>query len=270
MRKWGGENIAQLVKNKIIQSGAILEIYDYEKGYLVGFSKNDSKGGMGRKADFKSDNYEEHRKQVLSRAKRDLRRLINSNVGMYGDQYTTKFLTLTFGENITVLDQANSEFTKFIKRLNYKVFKTKKAQLKYNVVIEFQERGAIHYHVIFYNMPYVKQIDIMQLWGNGIIDIRKVDEIDNVGAYVSEYLGDPQKEQGKQEGDSRLEGRKSYFSSRGLYKPIEITDKKMVEVVLATLPNEKLTYSAEFNNEYLGDISYKQYNLNNVKYKGGE
>lgn len=258
------------MKNKIVQSGAILELYEYEKGYLIGFSKNDSEGGMGRKADFKSDNYEEHRKQVLSRAKRDLKWLINSNVGMYGEQFTTKFLTLTFGENITDLDMANYEFKKFIKRLNYKVFKTKKSMLKYNVVIEFQERGAIHYHAIFYNMPYIKQIDLLKLWGNGIIDIRKVEEIDNVGAYVSEYLGDPNKEQGKQEGDSRLEGRKSYFSSRGLYKPIVITDKKMVEVVRATLPVEKLTYSAEFNNEYLGDISYKQYNLNGTKYEGGE
>lgn len=141
--------------------------------------------------------------------------------------------------------------------------------LKYNVVIETQERGAIHYHVIIYNMPYVKQKVIQDSWDNGIVDIRKIDDIDNVGAYVSEYLGNPQKKQGKEDGNSILQGRKSYFSSRGLFKPIEITDKKMVEVVRATLPKDLLTYSAEFSNEYLGNILYKQYNLNDTNFKGG-
>ena len=162
---------------------------------------------------------------------------------------------------VTDVKVANYEFTKFIKRLNYLVFDTKKANLKYNAVIEFQKRGAIHYHVIIYNMPFTKQKIIEKTWGNGFIKINKIDNVDNVGAYVAEYLGQAEKGQGHDIEDDRLQGKKSYFSSRGLYKPIEITDKKIVETVAAALPLENLTYAADFENEHLGNITYKQYNL---------
>lgn len=247
------------MKKKIVQSGDIIEIYEYSKGYLKDYEN--TRADSGRKIDYESTDYDKHRKQVLQRAKRDLRRLVNSNHGQYGSQFTSKFLTLTFGENVTDLDVANYEFKKFILRLNYLVFNTKKSNLKYNVVIEFQERGAIHYHIIIYNMPFIKQKQVLELWGNGIVWINKIDDIGNVGAYVADYLGDEDKEQGHNVEDSRLKGRKSYFSSRGLYKPIEFTDEKTVETVGTALPSRNLTHSAQFENEHLGHISYRQYNL---------
>lgn len=238
---------------KIVQAGDIIEVYEYTKGYLKGYDVDGEKV-KGRKADYISENYQEHRKQVIQRAKRDLRRLINANHGQYGKEFTSKFLTLTFGDNITDIEAANYEFTKFIQRLNYLTFGNKKANLKYNAVIEFQERGAIHYHVIIYNIPYVKHDIIEKTWGNGWVWINKIENVDNVGAYVTEYMG-------KDLDDERLQGKKSYFSSRGLFKPIEITDKKIVETVAAALPFEKLKYSSQFDNDYLGTISYEQYNL---------
>ena len=250
------------VTKKIIQSGDIIEIYEYSKGYLKGYELTDSeKVRNGRKKGEKSNNYDEHRKQVLQRAKKNLRRLINANVGQYGEEFTAKFLTLTFKDNVQDIEQANYEFKKFIQRLNYKLYGTKKANLKYTCVVEFQKRGAIHYHVIIYNMPYVKANDISNIWGNGFIKINKIDDIDNVGAYVSEYLGQAEKGQGKDVADDRLQGKKSYFSSRGLFKPIELTDKKIVETVAAALPSENLVYSATYENEHVGTITYKQYNL---------
>ena len=259
MRYKGGEILIERVKSKIIQSGDIIEIYEYSKGYLKGYEN--TRADSGRKIDYESTDYEKHRKQVLQRAKRDLRRLINSNHGQYGSQFTSKFLTLTFGDVVTDVEVANYEFKKFMQRLNYLVFDTKKANLKYNAVIEFQKRGAIHYHVIIYNMPFTKQKIIEKTWGNGFIKINKIDNVDNVGAYVAEYLGQAEKGQGHDIEDDRLQGKKSYFSSRGLYKPIEITDKKIVETVAAALPLENLTYAADFENEHLGNITYKQYNL---------
>ena len=247
------------VYKKIIYSGDVIEVYEYDKGYLKGYENNNA--DTGRKSDYKSENYEEHRKQVLQRAKKNLRRLINANVGQYGKEFTAKFLTLTFKDNVKDLDKANYEFKKFIQRLNYYCFGVKKNNLKYTCVVEFQKRGAIHYHVIIYNMPYIKANDIANVWGNGFIKINKIDDIDNVGAYVAEYLGNAEKGQGKDVLDDRLQGKKSYFSSRGLFKPLEITDKKKVEQVAAALPLENLTYTANFENEHLGNITYKQYNL---------
>ena len=254
------------VYKKIVYSGDIIEIYEYDKGYLKGYENNNA--DTGRKSDYKSENYEEHRKQVLQRAKKNLRRLINANVGQYGKEFTAKFLTLTFKDNVKDLDKANYEFKKFIQRLNYHCFGVKKNNLKYTCVVEFQKRGAIHYHVIIYNMPYIKANNIANVWGNGFIKINKIDNIDNVGAYVAEYLGQAEKGQGHDVLDDRLQGKKSYFSSRGLFKPIEITDEKVVEQVAAALPLENLKYTADFENEHLGNITYKQYNLKKMISKG--
>lgn len=243
--------MSELVTKKIIQSGSIVEVYEYSSGYLKGY---ESKGLGGRISGERSDAYEDNRKKHLKRAKANLRRIINANVGQYGEEFTTKFLTLTFKKNNTDLCYANSEFTKFIKRLNYKIFNTKISNLKYTAVLEFQKRGAIHYHVILYNIPYIRANELSQIWGNGFIKINKIDSINNVGAYLAEYLGGD-------EDEKRLEGRRSYFSSRGLMKPLEITDRKIVETVGAALPLEKMIYSATYENEHMGEISYKQYNL---------
>lgn len=252
------------VYKKIIQSGDIIEIYEYSEGYLKGYKLTENEINNRRRTESDSDDTD-IRERSLRRAKTQLRRLINANVGQYGSEFTAKFLTLTFKENVQDIKQANYEFTKFMKRLNYNCFGTKKANLKYTCVVEFQKRGAIHYHVIIYNMPYIKANDIGNVWGNGFIKINRIDDIDNVGAYVSEYLGQAEKGQGHDVEDDRLQGKKSYFSSKGLFKPLEITDKKIVEQVASALPLENLTYSATYENEYVGNIIYRQYNIKGVK-----
>lgn len=259
------------VTHKIIKSGDVLEIYEYSEGYIKGYTLteheiNNRKINNRTRTESNSDDTDS-RERSLKRAKANLRRLINANVGQYGKEFIAKFLTLTFKENIQDIKQANYEFTKFIKRLNYHCFGTKKANIKYTCVIEFQERGAIHYHVIIYNIPYIKASEISNIWGNGFIKINKIDDIANVGAYVAEYLGQVEKGQGHDIEDDRLRGQKSYFSSKGLFKPIEITDKKVVEQVASALPEDFLTYSATYDNEHLGNITYKQYNLKNMNSK---
>lgn len=250
------------VNQKVVISGDIVEVYGYSKGYTKGYQKDISNKALNcRKKDFKSESYVEHRKQVLQRAQRDLRRLINSNAGAYGSEFTTKFLTLTFKDNIVDLDFANAHFQKFIKRLNYAVFKVKRAVLMYSCVVEFQKRGAVHYHLVLYNMPFYDVNLIEDVWGHGFVKINKVEEVDNLGAYVTKYMT-------KDISDPRLEGRKCYFNSRGLIKPTEITERNQVETIAGALPEENLCYDANFESEYLGDISYKQYNLKrlNLKY----
>lgn len=255
------------VTHKIIQSGNIVEIYEYSEGYLKGYSLSDEELKGRSTSDCVLDD-SDSRERALRRAKSNLRRIINANVGQYGQEFTAKFLTLTFREDIRDIKEANYEFKKFIQRLNYKLYGQKGNNLKYTTVIEFQDKnrsGVIHYHTVIYNMPYLKSNEIANVWEKGFIKINKIDEVDNVGAYVGEYLGQVGKGQGKDVHDPRLKGQKSYFSSRGLFKPVEITDKKIVEQVAAALLNEKVSYSAQFENEHLGNISYKQYNLKDLK-----
>lgn len=233
-------------------SGSIVEYYNYEKGYPIGIEAR-NENGRGGKNELTEQEKQENRVKVMSRAKRDLRRIVNSNVGQYGEEFTAKFVTLTFREHITDLRSANAEFKKFIKRLNYFMFKSKKANIKYTVVPEFTKKGRVHYHVIFYNLPYVKADKLAEIWGQGFIKINKIDNCDNVGAYVSKYMTKDNEE---------IKGKKSYFNSRNLFESTEIIEKKKVESLRHSLPLENVTYSATYDNDYLGTITYKQYNFN--------
>lgn len=227
---------------KAVLSGNVIEIYSYEKDVLYGYKDTKKKSSPGRSSVATEEDKTINREKVLSRARKDLRRIINSNIEKY-----SKFLTLTFKDNVQDLDTANYEFKKFIQRLNYHY----KIKIKYSVVIEFQKRGAIHYHAILYNL--LDKLDISKLsnlWINGFIKINSIKDVDNVGAYVCKYM--------TKTDDNRLLGRKMYFNSRNLNKPIEIKESEIVSALVGSLQNQTPKYENKFSNDY-NSINYKQY-----------
>lgn len=249
---------------KYVVSGSVIERYTYEKNQFVGFEvKNkNGKNSNGLKSD-------ENRAISLSRARKIVMRTINSNPCL------NKFLTLTFEENVTDLDYSHNELKKWIKRVNYQVFKTKKSEMKYVAVIEFQKRGAVHYHILC-NLPYIDVNSLAKTWGHGFIKLNKIkgdrgrfgsDECDNVGAYVCKYMT-------KDNDDERLKGRKSYLMSQNLDKPQEIyvgvNEKDLLqqvygfEDVLQCVLN-KDNFSSTYTNEYTGTVIYNQFNLKRMK-----
>jgi hypothetical protein len=252
-------------KNKVIESGDVIEVYQYENYVLTGNDKKSKASGGGSRAPVDEDERAKrdrmNEERASRRAKQNLRRLINANVGKYGE--TSKFLTLTFKENVQDLEWANGEFKKFVQRLNYRLFK-KRSGLKYVCVVEFQGRGAVHYHVIFFNMPYVPVNEVAEVWGHGFVKLNKIDEVDNVGAYVVKYMGkdfDPDDDPGSGGKKRRDKGKKRYFASRGLIKPKEraINEKELNELAARLAPRK--VFESEFQNEHLGTIRYTQYNM---------
>lgn len=237
---------------RVIIAGNQIEIYKYENDIIYGF-KDKKKKSKGRQSVASEEDKEVNREKVFKRARTELRRLINSNV-----EEDSKFLTLTFKDNVTDLDFANNEFKKFIKRLNYHF----NIKVKYSCVIEFQKRGAIHYHVILYNLR--GKIDLHKLssiWSNGFIKLNKIKGVDNVGAYICKYM--------TKTDDKRLEGRKMYFNSRNLNKPTEIKEPEVVSAVESSLQSQAPKYSNTFSNEY-NTVSYSQYIINSVMKCQGE
>lgn len=228
-------------RKKIVLSGNIVEVYEYENDVLYGY-KDTKKVSRGRNSTANDVDKEVNREKVLSRARKDLRRLINCNIQKY-----SKFLTLTFADNVQDLDYANNEFKKFIKRLNYHFG----IKVKYSTVIEFQKRGAIHYHTILYNLTQKIDVGVLQdIWKQGFIKVNSIDSVDNVGAYVCKYM--------TKTDDDRLVGRKMYFNSRGLNKPKEIKESDIVSALVGSLQNQTPNYENKFSNDY-NSINYKQY-----------
>ncbi len=232
---------------KLILSGSVYEHYVFEKPIHTGFCKDPPRGSPKEREN-------DDRERALRRARQQIRRSINSNVCQYYDSrgrpYLPKFLTLTFAKNVKELDKANYEWKKFRQRLEYHV----KDKLKYLTVVEFQKRGAVHYHSMLFNMPYIKEKVIKEAWGQGFIKINAIDNVDNLGAYVSKYLR-------KEISDERLRGEKCYFSSRGLFKPVELVEKYLIDAVLEQIPGNCKVYETTFETEFTGSVLYKQYNL---------
>ena len=190
-----------------------------------------------------------HKSQfALTRSRRNIRRLINTNPAL------NKFLTLTFAENVCDTDIANYEFKKFVKRLK---FHYPQLDLQYLAVIEFQKRGAVHYHMIL-DIPKINSKKLAELWGNGFIKINRIKSCDNLGAYVSKYLS--------KESTERLFNKKKFFYSRNLEKPKEFLDTKEIGLIKDFYQLEKMkpTFESTFENEHIGKVYYTQFKIKSM------
>uniref|UniRef100_UPI00403FBF67 rolling circle replication-associated protein n=1 Tax=Candidatus Enterococcus willemsii TaxID=1857215 RepID=UPI00403FBF67 len=118
-------------------------------------------------------------------------------------------------ENIRNIETTNDEFKKFIKRLNYQTYKTKKSQIKYLATWEKQKRGAIHYHIVLFSLPFVPHDRLMEIWGHGLVWINKidVDAAENRGRYLSKYFD--------KDLDLKEHKKKAFFKSQNLKIPKE-------------------------------------------------
>lgn len=246
------------ISEKAVISGSVVELYKYQKSYLKGGECINRNGRAGGAQELTGEEKAANREKVLSRCRKQVRRLVNANVGQYGDCLTSKFITLTYRYHETSFKNANDDFKKFIKRLNYYVFKVKQSNLKYVQVSELTKAGRVHFHVVIFNLPYISNQKLADIWAKGFVKINKIDDVDNIGAYVCKYM--------TKDVIGKV-GLKAYTSSRGLFKPVEITEKKEVEKLRGFLPSEKITFQSQFDSDYLGQISYTQYNINRKQNK---
>ena len=231
---------------KVVISGDFLELYQYQKTILKGFqvTKDDIVKIKEKTTETITTNWQKSQFS-LTRTRRNIRRLINANLVM------NKFLTLTFAENVCDIDVANYEFKKFIERLKYQ-YPT--LDLKYLTVIEFQKRGAVHYHMVL-NTPKIKASKIAELWGNGFIKINEIKKCDNLGAYVSKYLS--------KESTERLYNRKKFFCSHNLERPLEVVDKLLIDNLLEMykIKDMKPRFETIIENDFIGKVAYYQFKL---------
>jgi len=235
------------VSQKLIISGNFVEHYKYEKSYWVGWPRFRSMRRFSNNVNI-IQNQESIRDDNVRRTRIKIRRLINSN------QDLVKFMTLTFNTPCTDLAVANPLFRNFIKRLSrlYPAF-------KYICVPEFQPTsGRVHYHLLC-NLPYIEKLSLEKIWQNGFVFIRKVDSIDNLGAYVCKYLG-------KANFDKRYFRKNKFFYSFNLLRPVVVDKLLEVKCVLSNLPIKaslfvQHVFSFSFFTKFLGEIQYNQYKV---------
>lgn len=148
----------------------------------------------------------------VARSIADIRNYINANVT---DPTKCKFITLTYAENMRDTKKVFFDFKNFW----IKKFKKKYSNTKYISILEPQGRGAWHLHLIVIfdeKAPFIPNEEIANMWSHGFTNTRKIDNVDNVGAYLSAYLGDLPFEEAEQMGIN---------TEYAPYKTLEVEDE---------------------------------------------
>lgn len=225
----------------------------------------------------RSDNFNSLRKTFKT-----LRYLINNNFTGVGNEL---HITLTYKKNMTDTKQLYEDFKNFMKRFRYS-FK-EYGSIDYLTVIEPQERGAWHHHLLVRfndveDKVFLNPNAVREIWGHGFIKIKTLEGVDNIGAYLSAYLADVElKDESRATGEEvtkvvdgvekkfikggRLHrypnGMNLYRTSRGIKKPdrVDMAYSDIKKVVGSAKPHYTKSIHIEtedFNNV----ITYEQYN----------
>ena len=228
---------------KIIETPTTKEVYIYENPIFThSTAKQDSAETSKRKtfdemsARRQYDSLKRKQKHY-EQTRWEIARIVDCN---FDDR--TKFVTLTFRDNIQDITVTNREFKNFIQRLNYYIYQNKTQLLKYIATWEKQKRGAIHYHVIFFDFPYVAKEKLQNLWSHGFIKINRidVDSKENRGRYLSKYFS--------KDLELKEHKKKAFFKSQNLKMPKE-TRLMLTDDILADLQKENIIFQKEYTRQ---------------------
>ena len=232
----------QKSNERLIVFGKYYELYEYQNEYF--WNKPPQKRAITN-----NENINRNRRiDNLWQTRQTVQRIILGNADT--QKTRPKFITYTFKKNITNITEANKIWTEYCRRLKKHFF-----NLKYLTVIEFQKRGAVHYHTLYFNMPYRKNLKklISATWNNGFIKIISTNNIRNISLYVSKYIQ-------KELTNTKLIRQKSYFCSTNLTRPITLKNKKHIAYFIQSC-NIENTVSATYYSDKYGTIIHKKGNI---------
>lgn len=98
-----------------------------------------------------------------------------------------KFVTLTFRDALPSWEIERA-IQKFLNAVRTWAKRRGIDTLAYFWTAEVQERGALHYHIIFLGLPFIPKKQWRTWWQFGFIDARAVDDLGRVFKYLAKYL----------------------------------------------------------------------------------
>lgn len=281
---------------KVTKMNHIIEVQHMEKMNRKNHIKKLDKDSFvdlatGEIREFEHSENRQQNYNSLRQTFKKLRYLINNNfIGNPNELH----VTLTYKTNMTDTKRLYSDFKRFITRLKRKY--QSKSTIDYITVVEPQERGAWHCHVLLrfndLEKVFLSNNLVRELWEQGrIVSTKSLQDVDNIGAYLSAYLADIDIDdvKGKEnalkansEGyeiktkivdgkekkfikGGRLHmyppGMNIYRKSKGIVKPErkEMRFKDIKKVVGSAQPHYQQSYHIE-NENFENTISFLQYN----------
>lgn len=226
----------------------------------------------------------------LAHSMKVCRDIINCNCSVVEN---VRWMTFTYAENMTDPQRLYTDRKAFWMRVKRWHKEKNLPTPEYIAVAEPQGRGAWHLHELWIypiKAPYLPNNEIARLWKHGFVTVKKLENCDNVGAYVTAYLcdvpldeceatyattaikeveilqDDGTKIKKKYVKGARLNlypsGMNFYRTSRGVRKPnVEwMNTKQAKEKVSAATKTFSKDIRIETDNGFTQDISYEYYN----------
>jgi hypothetical protein len=169
-------------------------------------------------------------------------------------------LSFTYSKNMTDITIGWKDYRKFIQRLRNKFGKN----FKYIAVPEFQKRGAVHFHVLFWGLP--EEINpkderinrtMAKVWGHGFVDVKNTDGHEKLSGYLAKYMA-------KAFTDKRLKNQKAYMPSKNVKRPVITRNALVLYELMENVGENDLPVSdKEYNTQYLGKCRYRLYKITN-------
>jgi hypothetical protein len=245
---------------KLIVFGNNAELYEYEKNLGIhrgGRRRAKSNDDLPDMATSGEAVLQERslgkRKDSAQRASVAFRRLVLSNL----DGVERPLLvTLTHAENLTDLKQGYKNYTSFIQALRYKFGKT----FKYVCVPEFQRRGSVHFHALFWGLPTGVFLSerktrlLAGLWGKGFVFLKETDGNEKLSSYLVKYMA-------KAFMSPELKNQKAFVASRNCKRPVSIGGVDALYFVLDDyLGTDAVVYrDRTYETHYLGKCRNRSY-----------
>ena len=291
VRTWYlGENVVEVVSQDF-KSDALKKYRKISKEHYVDLS-------CGEILNYKINQNRSQNINSMRKTIHSIRRIINAN---FSGGENELFITLTYKDNMQDTKKLYNDFKRFWVNFKKK-FGSKYTGLEYINVIEPQERGAWHCHVLVKcdvgQVLYIPNDDIFDCWSHkGWTKTKRINGIDNIGAYLSAYLTDIEINNDNMndiisilgthtdvvtkeinEGGNKVSkrfvkgGRLKFYGSmtniircsRGIIKPQSVDEfySDVKKIVGSRTPNySKSIAILNADSELLNSITYENYNL---------
>lgn len=193
-------------------------------------------------------------KNIL-RSKFQMQRLVKSNEKIF-----KTFITLTFKENLTNIQEANKKFNWWISNI-----RKKKKDFAYIAVPEFQKRGAVHYHLltnldikqnhdIIISQEFKKnQYDVIY-WPHGFTSVFDLKDMNVVG-YLTKYM--------TKDIDNRLWGHRRYLCSMNLKRPSTLflnpNEIEDLSIIFDIMSQCDIQFSNSYFDSFGNEIAFREY-----------
>jgi hypothetical protein len=133
---------------------------------------------------------------------------------------------------------------------------------KYICVPEFQERGAVHFHALFWALPeelYLQERQTRELahrWRKGFVYMKMTDGDGRLSSYLTKYMS-------KAFIDPRLKNKKAYVTSRNIARPQVISDVSPLWPILEdyAVDEQKPVFDRAYYTLYLGECRYRLFKI---------